>query len=76
MCLEIRLKRSKINLLNAHIAQYNDSGLFSPEEISQHTAPIVLQVQELQEEINELQARDCEVVDAEALTPEKQDVEL
>lgn len=75
MCIEIRLTKSKINLLNGLIAQYNDSGLFNPEEIARHTAPIVLRVQELQQEINELQARECEVVDAEALTPRKAQTE-
>lgn len=76
MCLEIRLKRSKINLLNGHIAQFNDSGLFNAQEIAQNTAPLVVQVQELQQEIKELQAREYEVVGAEALTPQKQNVKL
>lgn len=68
----IKLLRSKINLLNANIAQYHDCGMFSTEEIVKLNAPILLQVQECQEKIIELKAREYEVVDAEALTPLKQ----
>lgn len=69
MLREIQKLKSKINLLNAHIAQINDCGLFSPTEIADLTAPMVPQVQELQEKIRMIQAKECEVVDAEALTP-------
>ncbi len=72
MCVKIQLIKSKINVLNAQIAQFHDSQLFSPTEIAELTAPLVPKVMELQEEKVKLQAREYEVVDAEALTPLKQ----
>lgn len=69
--MSVKIIKSKINLLNANIAQFHDSGLFSPEEVAILIAPRIVQVQDLQEQILELQAREYEVVDAEALTPQK-----
>lgn len=62
---EIRTIKSKINLLNAQIAQLHDSGLFSPSEISELTAPLVCQVKDLKEQINPIKPS---VNDAEVLT--------
>lgn len=72
--VQIQLLRSKINYLNAQIAGFHDSGLFSPTEIAELSAPIYPQIEEHQEEIRELQAGKNENADADALTPEKQEL--
>jgi hypothetical protein len=69
--MSIKKIKSKINLLNANIAQFHDSGMFYPEEAAILGAPLLARVQDLQEQIVELQAREYEVVGAEALTPQK-----
>lgn len=74
MSIKIKLKKSKINFLNAQIASYHDSGHFAPVEAAILIAPLLDKVQELQEEIRELQAQEYEVVDVEALTPLKQGI--
>lgn len=51
---ELRRFISKRNLLNALIAQLNDSGLFSPQEIAEQTAPLITQIQEIEQEIRAL----------------------
>ncbi len=71
MSVEIKLKKSKIHFFNAQVAGYHDSGLFSPVEAATLSAPLLDQVYKLQEEIVQLQAREYDVVDAEALTPLK-----
>ncbi|MGI0106705.1 FlxA-like family protein [Salinimicrobium sp. WS361] len=74
MSVQIRLLKSKIHFLNAQIAGFHDSGLFSPEEIAAMQAPILPQIQDLQEEIIRLQQNEDENAGAEALTPEKQEL--
>ncbi len=72
MLREIQKIKSKINFLNAQIAGFHDSGLFSPMEIAELAAPIVPQIQELQEQIIQIQAGKNEDAIEEALTPQKQ----
>lgn len=48
---EIQHLRSQINALNAQAAQIHDSFHFSPEERARLTAPLVAQVQELNDRI-------------------------
>ena len=71
MSVQIRLLKSKIHFLNAQIAGFHDSRLFDPEESARLAAPLVPLVQELQEEIIQLQAKENDVADADALTPQK-----
>jgi len=52
MSRNILIKKSKINLLNAQVAQLHDSGLFTPDEISKLTSPLVVQVNKMNEEIS------------------------
>lgn len=62
MCINSQKIKSKINFLNAQIANYHDSGHFSPQEAADLTAPLVPKVQELQQEINELKtASQCHI---------------
>lgn len=70
MCLHIQQLTSKINLLNGHIGQLHDSGLFNPEETSNLSAPLVLRVHEIQNKIREIKAKDIQVVGAEIVTPQ------
>ena len=74
MLRKIQLLRSKINHLNAQIAGYYDSCLFSPLEIATLSAPLVPRIQELQDELRQLQATENETDDVDALTPQKQSV--
>ena len=71
MSVKIQLLRSKINFLNAQIAGFHDSLLFSPMEIAELAAPIVPQIQDLEEEIRVLRAKENESDDADASTPQK-----
>ncbi|WZL88285.1 hypothetical protein VS868_11830 [Salinimicrobium sp. 3283s] len=70
MSVQIRLLKSKIHFLNAQIASFHDNGLFSPEEIAALVAPILPQIQDLQEQIISLERN----IQTEALTPEKQEL--
>lgn len=63
---QLRMLRSKQNLLNAHIANLNDSGLFSPEEIAEQIAPIIPQIQDLEEQIRAIK----DTANAEFSTPQ------
>ena len=51
MSRNILIKKSKINLLNAQVAQLHDSGLFTPDEISKLTSPLIVQVQLMNDEL-------------------------
>ena len=51
---EIQQLRSRINALNAQAAQIHDSFHFSPQERAELTAPLLVQVQSLNDELNEL----------------------
>jgi len=53
---KLRMLRSKQNLLNAHIAQLYDSGIFTPMEIAELSAPIIPQIQDMEEQIREFKA--------------------
>jgi len=68
MCVHIQKLKSKINLLNGHIGQLHDSGLFNSEETSNLSAPLVLQVQDIHNQILSFQAREIEVLGEEVTT--------
>jgi len=70
MCLQIQELKSKINLLNGHIGQFHDSGLFNSEETSNLSVPLVLQVQHIQNQILSIQAREIEVLGEEVSIPQ------
>lgn len=62
--------KSKINLLNATVAQYHDSGLFTPIEIAELSAPVLAQINDANNLRTEADIRDIEVIDAEIITPQ------